>query len=346
MKNLIITTTNSIESAHIIGYLGIVRSNMIVGTNVFKDLFASFSDFFGGFSGKYKGELNRVYEAAFKELKQTAWEMHADAVVGLHVDFDEISGKDKSMLMVSIVGTAVNLSYDSPLQIEEVDDEIDATRVEYLISLANIQEKLKVDKWFPTSDDWSELISRGIKELANELYLKYIEAVKMNSAYIENPASERMIERFKEYFLGLDRNDMLRTVYGNFEVNQKLALSLIQEYDLFDIKSIAKSLNVISKDVLFELLRLAKSSYKKSDIAEYEKVINHIENLPVTSTTKVATGLIGKGKEYEYCESGHRFENGEEFCRDCGKNRQGVTKQDIDTTTYLKQLVEILRNIQ
>jgi hypothetical protein len=42
--------------------------------------------------------------------------MEANAIIGLKVDFDEISGKGKSMFMMSALGTAVYVKYDSNLE--------------------------------------------------------------------------------------------------------------------------------------------------------------------------------------------------------------------------------------
>ena len=43
------------------------------------------------------------------EIEQKAASIGADAVVGLKMDFNEISGKGKTMFMVSAVGTAVKI---------------------------------------------------------------------------------------------------------------------------------------------------------------------------------------------------------------------------------------------
>ena len=53
--------------------------------------------------------LNKTYAAAIEEIERKAIRMGADAVVGLKIDFNEISSKDKAMFMVSAVGTAVKL---------------------------------------------------------------------------------------------------------------------------------------------------------------------------------------------------------------------------------------------
>ena len=106
---MIITTTNSIEGAEITSYMRLVSANIVIGTNFLSDIFASFTDFFGGRSNTYQHRLDEVYQNAINEIEEKAARMGADAVVGLKMDFNEISGKGKAMFMVSAVGTAVKI---------------------------------------------------------------------------------------------------------------------------------------------------------------------------------------------------------------------------------------------
>lgn len=110
---MIVVTTNTIEGGKITRYIDAVCASTVVGTNVFSDFAASFTDFFGGRSGTYKRKLEAIHEEARKELEGKAERMGANAIVGYRLDFDEISGKDKSMLMVSVSGTACVVDYDS-----------------------------------------------------------------------------------------------------------------------------------------------------------------------------------------------------------------------------------------
>ena len=106
---MIVTTTNSVEGYSIRKYIGVVNANVVIGTNLFSDIAASLTDVFGGRSGSYKSKLTTIYDEVMKELIGKAESYHADAIVGLHVDFDEISGGGKSMFMVSASGTAITL---------------------------------------------------------------------------------------------------------------------------------------------------------------------------------------------------------------------------------------------
>lgn len=106
---MIVTTTNSVEGYSIRKYIGVVNANVVIGTNLFSDIAASLTDVFGGRSESYKSKLTTIYDEVMKELIGKAESYHADAIVGLHVDFDEISGGGKSMFMVSASETAITL---------------------------------------------------------------------------------------------------------------------------------------------------------------------------------------------------------------------------------------------
>ncbi|MDX2144154.1 MAG: heavy metal-binding domain-containing protein [Rhodospirillaceae bacterium] len=106
---MILTTTSSIEGKRIVGYLGIVTGESIMGTNIFKDLFASVRDIVGGRSAAYEEEMAKARDSALLELRGRAQHLGADAVVGVHLDTEAIGGDSRTLLMVSATGTAVKL---------------------------------------------------------------------------------------------------------------------------------------------------------------------------------------------------------------------------------------------
>ncbi|UJW86731.1 heavy metal-binding domain-containing protein [Devosia sp. SL43] len=105
---MIISTTPTLEGRPVREYLGIVTGEVIVGANIFKDLFAGIRDIVGGRAGAYEGALRDARRQAYDELAYEAERMGADAVVGVDLDY-EVVGTNGSMLMVSISGTAVKL---------------------------------------------------------------------------------------------------------------------------------------------------------------------------------------------------------------------------------------------
>jgi uncharacterized protein YbjQ (UPF0145 family) len=106
---MIISTTTAIEGRPVSEYLRVVTGEVIVGANIFKDLFAGIRDIVGGRSGAYEGALRDARRTAFAELQSEAKDLGADAVIGVDIDY-EVIGQSGSMLMVSVSGTAVRLS--------------------------------------------------------------------------------------------------------------------------------------------------------------------------------------------------------------------------------------------
>lgn len=106
---MLITTTSTVEGRKVARYLGLVTGEAILGANLFKDLFAGIRDLVGGRSGAYEGELRKAREIAVAEMAQQAQALGANAVIGVDLDFEEISPGQGTMLMVSASGTAVLL---------------------------------------------------------------------------------------------------------------------------------------------------------------------------------------------------------------------------------------------
>jgi uncharacterized protein YbjQ (UPF0145 family) len=107
-QTMLMTTTTVVEGRTVSEYLGVVTGEVIVGANIFKDLFAGIRDIVGGRSGAYESTLRDARRTALAELADEAAAMGADGVVGIDIDY-EVLGQGGSMLMVSVSGTAVKL---------------------------------------------------------------------------------------------------------------------------------------------------------------------------------------------------------------------------------------------
>ena len=103
---MLITTTNIIEGKKITRYYGIVSGETIIGANVFRDFFASIRDIVGGRAGSYEEVLREAKDTALKELEEQAFQLGANAVIGVDLDYETV-GSGGSMLMVTAAGTAV-----------------------------------------------------------------------------------------------------------------------------------------------------------------------------------------------------------------------------------------------
>ncbi|MCX9148127.1 heavy metal-binding domain-containing protein [Erythrobacter sp. WG] len=107
-RGVIVSTTPTLEGRPIQDYLGIVTGEVIVGANLFRDLFANIRDIVGGRSGSYERILADARRQAIEELQAEAASLGGNAVVGIDLDY-EVIGDRGSMLMVSATGTAVKI---------------------------------------------------------------------------------------------------------------------------------------------------------------------------------------------------------------------------------------------
>ncbi|MFZ5669964.1 MAG: heavy metal-binding domain-containing protein [Pseudomonadota bacterium] len=89
--------------------LGVVAGEVILGANIFRDLFAGIRDIVGGRSGSYEEVLREAREGAMQEMVAEARKLGADAVVGIDIDYETL-GANNGMLMVTATGTAVKLA--------------------------------------------------------------------------------------------------------------------------------------------------------------------------------------------------------------------------------------------
>ncbi len=103
---MLIVTSDQIEGRRIAEYLGIVSGDAIVGSNIFRDLFARVRDVVGGRAGGYEKALRGAKEAALEDIAEEAAERGATAIIAVDLDYESVGD---SMLMVSVNGTAVRL---------------------------------------------------------------------------------------------------------------------------------------------------------------------------------------------------------------------------------------------
>lgn len=104
---MLITTTVHVEGHRIRRYGPFVATEAVMGTNIFRDYFAKVRDVVGGRSGSFQGALVEAREAVLADLQKQARKADCNAIIGVQMNYGEISGKDKNMLIVAAQGTAI-----------------------------------------------------------------------------------------------------------------------------------------------------------------------------------------------------------------------------------------------
>ena len=107
---MILSTTDYIQGKNIQAYLGIVTAEVVYGSNVLRDFFASLRDFWGGRTGSYERLFEQGHQDALQELQERAQHLGANAVIGIQMKTDTINVDETGVLMlITATGTAVKL---------------------------------------------------------------------------------------------------------------------------------------------------------------------------------------------------------------------------------------------
>ncbi len=109
----IIVTTETAIDLRITERIDVISAEVVIGMNIFKDVASLARDVFGGRSNVMQKGLREARKAALAELRAEALDIGADAVIGVDLDYSEISGGGKSMLFLVASGTAVRLDKQS-----------------------------------------------------------------------------------------------------------------------------------------------------------------------------------------------------------------------------------------
>tara|TARA_B110000091_G_scaffold159017_1_gene169402 strand:- start:48 stop:431 length:384 start_codon:yes stop_codon:yes gene_type:complete len=108
-----LSTTPTYPNLEIEDVKGVITSECVFGMNIFRDFFASVTDIIGGRSEASQKVLRDARETCLNELKKEAYELGADGVIGIDLDYSEFSGGGKSMLFLVASGTAVKFKEEA-----------------------------------------------------------------------------------------------------------------------------------------------------------------------------------------------------------------------------------------
>lgn len=110
LLSAIILTTEAATDLPVAKRLDIITAEFAVGMGLLTDIFNAWRDVFGGRSKSYQNALKDARKAVLLELRREAYLIGADAVLGVALDYSEISGGGKSMMFLVASGTAVQLT--------------------------------------------------------------------------------------------------------------------------------------------------------------------------------------------------------------------------------------------
>lgn len=348
MQRIITTSTDAIEGVTIEKYIDVISTNVVVGTNFFSDFGASITDLFGGLSDTYQAKLQKIYKIGIDKLKTKATNLGANAILGIKIDFDEISGKGKSMFMISTFGTAVKVrevEKDQKLKLNESDSIVNLEILEQEYNKHIIINKV-VKKELPTQEDWQFLLSTPIKEIAALILELYLDTLKMDESYTDE-AEKLLIANTPNFFKNLDENEAIVILYGSIQNNRKACIEIIRSNNLFSAKNIIELISNSKINTAIDCLSINKNYYTKEDLVAMEKIVAILENRKDLGSVELVKGVLGKGKEKYICPEGHTNNPEVKYCETfgCGKNIKGLQKSQIDKINNFKIKTNSLKSL-
>ncbi len=341
---IVVSTTSSLEGWEIQKYLGTVTFHVVEGTSFFSDFFAKYSDFWGGRNKSYQNALASIKNEAIAGLKLKARELNANCVIGISIDFDEISGKDKQMFMVSAIGTAVYAKNDN-INIQEMyaqNNKLSDSELEVLLQKRSLLNKIN-DPEFKFDDKvWKFIISNKIHKVANSV-INYLESSKDSLNF------EKIIELSGRYFMQIDKSVAKKVLYDSFastdtikNVIRRIIVdgSFIDYHYLFQL---LKSDDMKSQKRALELLKFHKSFYSIDDLNLINQLVKYIKDQFAIELDIVQekAKLSGKVQNYWICKSCD-FKNKEtdSYCIKCQKDSLGFSALE----TKPQQVLDLLIN--
>lgn len=199
-------TTETISGYEIQEYLGYVSETVTLGINDFVEMFL-IADTLGGESSMYNNKFEAAKRRLDKKIENKIKEMGGNAVIGLRISYNEITGRGKSSLLVSGTGTAVKIDLPAELKLKMLDKELKEKEEN-----AKKLSEISIDEIYKLSID--ELIKK-LETISEEerKSLKYF-ALKREDV-------EQVVEEFRIY-----ETDLLERKTQHYSKKAKLALLL------------------------------------------------------------------------------------------------------------------------
>ena len=356
-KDILVITTSTAEGLKIKKHLKPVSAHIVAGTNLFSDFLGGLTDVFGGRSSSYQKQLSSLYNEAIERIKYNTHEIGGNCVVGLNIDMDEISGKGKSMFMLTAIGTAVIIEKDEKSnQLSNTNEKFENVGVERINNLRQrkeIIEKAENNKLVYDDETWSFITSNQVFEIFQFVLKRY-------SDIIENFQSQQETynifnKNFISYVDSLEESKKINILYEKIEneTNHKVALYLtkvIKELNLFDFEknnTLLKNSDFKKQKIGLRISTYDKSFYDKKDIENLNQTKSFVsttfkERGEITTKKQL---LSSKEKDIWNCECGNKSIELGENCGSCYNDIFGFKEFEMkpnEIVKYIEQKIELI----
>lgn len=350
-RDILVATSSTLDGIKIKKYLHPVSAHIVAGTNVFSDFFGSLTDTFGGRSNTYQKQLSSLYNEAIERIKYAAYAQGANAVVGLHVDLDEIAGKGKSMFMITAIGTAVIIEDGSrPASITSTAPAekgfVSIEQIQAMKSKKEILDLATAGQLQLNESVWDFITMYKVQEIFPYLVMRYA-STALNEAQAPG-STHAFYTAFMRYLDAMDEEVRTQLLYEaarkTDEVTAFHVLQLMKEQHMYDYNMTMSLLNSDNFDVQKRGLAVAtfdKAHYNMEDVRQLEQICEHIKSHFGERGRRVVKKqmLSSNHKEMWLCGCGRTNEI-QTLCKDCNSDIYGFKAGEPNPHTVTQALQE------
>jgi uncharacterized protein YbjQ (UPF0145 family) len=356
-KDILVITTSSTEGIKIKKHLKPVSAHIVAGTNLFSDFLGGLTDVFGGRSSSYQKQLSLLYNEAIERIKYNAHEIGGNCIIGLSIDMDEISGKGKSMFMLTAIGTAVIIEKDeksnSLSNTNEKFENVGVERINNLRQRKDIIEKAENSELNYDDEIWSFITSNQVFEIFPFILRRYTTVIEEFQSMQET--YNIFNKNFISYVDSLEESKKISLLYDKIENETKHQVALyltkvIKELNLFDFEknmSLLKSSDFKMQKIGLRISTYDKPFYDRKDIEDLKKTKTFVSSTFKERgelTTKKQL-LSSKEKDVWNCECGNKSIEIGEYCGTCNNDISGFKYSEMkpnEIVKYIEQKIELI----
>lgn len=353
-RDFLVVNTSSLEGWTIDRYIGPISVHVVAGTNIFSDLLAGWTDVFGGRSGTYANQLSRLYADAVELLRRRAEGLGANAIVGLSIDFDELSAQGKSMFMLNALGTAVVARRNPDAVPSRPGGSIEAEQMEALIRRNELMESAHQGSLLMSEDVWNFITEYSVAELAPFALGVFLNDLNAT----ETPERKHAMDRARRYLAALDPEEAKTRLYrllgynshSNSKSLRRAVVLLIRSLSLTDYAKISQAFESPRAEVRQDALALLAGHaavYRSEDMSQLATLQRQISvAFPRRWTPGVRRGLLGKERQAWNCPCGGIVNEDEPRCGKCRKDPYGMFEGEYTVDAALASVSARLRVLE
>ena len=288
------TTLPYLSGAEVERYENMISASRVIGTGFIADFKSSFSDMVGGESKVLVKKINKIKQGALDELEEQARKLRCNAILGVHIDVNDLSSNNMNMFMLTATGTPVQCRMPKHPKTTMSREEMRiAVAAENVISDEDLQALIDSVKDAGTryAEEFEKLARTAIAvnhdPLVEEIFAELFVTALLKSIHVTSQRTKAALEQLdQELFVNkcltkLNENaDLLeksRSILGVSDDYRYLLDHVMQYLSYEELLPYFKQADIVFESlVLIPMMTILRETYYKSDIEPLEQIVDDL----------------------------------------------------------------------